>query len=157
MCMARPRGAVSRHPWRSPLRGAAGAATKTAILPFCRTRFDHCQRFESKVMRRLISGVQIVPDHVCGAPERIRTSDHRRRKPVLYPAELRAQLRCIRIPGIAAGVHGLVKIFAAGAGPDLAFRSHTKVCSCPTIGGAGWSLVRFAALLWDITGVCDFP
>ena len=38
-------------------------------------RFDHCQRFESEVMRRLISGVQIVPDHVYGAPERIRTSD----------------------------------------------------------------------------------
>ncbi len=33
-------------------------------------RFDHCQRFESKVMRRLISCVQIVPDHVYGAPER---------------------------------------------------------------------------------------
>jgi hypothetical protein len=98
--MARPRGAVSHHPWRSPLRGAAwgsdqngcpavlsnrgsalnqkaltrralcivwrareelfrtipgahpcgalpGAATKTAVLPFCRTRLDHRQRFES--------------------------------------------------------------------------------------------------------------
>jgi len=31
-------GIDSRHPWHSPLRGAAqSAASKTAFLPFCRT------------------------------------------------------------------------------------------------------------------------
>ncbi len=57
---------------------------------------------------------------ICGAPERIRTSDLRIRSPALYPAELRAQLgnnSYLRASRQAKNV--LLAYFSAGLGKKV--------------------------------------
>src|SRR3954447_21886387 len=53
----------------------------------------------------------------CSAPERIRTSDLRFRRPTLYPAELRAQRPAIVGPGTER----------AGFEPAMEFDPHTRL------------------------------
>ena len=73
--MARPAG-------NTPRPSMAGAPSG----PTCRS-FENCSlQFSSNLLRRLL-----VPPRALGAPGRTRTCDPRLRRPMLYPAELRAQ------------------------------------------------------------------